>query len=224
MTLPTSRYIVVTGTDTSVGKTIVTAALAVALQAQGRRVAVVKPAQTGVGPGETGDIETIVVLTGLTDVHELARLDLPLAPESAARAVGASLPTIADHAAAIRALDADVVLIEGAGGLLVRLDLEGGTIRDLASKLEADVVLVAREGLGTLNHIALNLAALAEPGLTAHIVLGSCADDPGVAETSNRTDIPRLTGHQLMAAIPAGAGLLSVDRFRAHAPDWFALE
>lgn len=116
MTGPT-RYIVVTGTDTSVGKTVVTAALAVALEAKGHSVAVVKPVQTGVGPGESGDVETIVALTGVTDVHELARLELPLAPESAALVVGAWLPTIADHAEAIGRLSAEVVLIEGAGGV-----------------------------------------------------------------------------------------------------------
>ncbi|MCW2787916.1 MAG: hypothetical protein JWP56_219 [Aeromicrobium sp.] len=221
MSLPTSRYVVVTGTDTSVGKTVVTAALAVALEAAGRRVAVVKPAQTGVGPDEPGDIAAVVALTGLTHVHELARLDLPLAPESAARAVGAPLPTISDHARAIRAIDADIIVIEGAGGLLVRLDLDGGTIRDLALELDAEVVLVAREGLGTLNHVALTMAALAQVGLAAHVVLGSCSADPGLAERSNRADIPRLTGAPLLGLVPEGSGALAANRFRALAPGWF---
>lgn len=220
MRAPTSRFVVVTGTDTSVGKTVVTAALAVAHEVAGRRVAVVKPAQTGVLPGEPGDIETIVDLTGATDVHELTRLDLPLAPESAARAVSARLPTIADHARAIRAIDADVVLVEGAGGLLVRLDLDGGTLRDLAAELGAEVVLVAREGLGTLNHIALTLAALADVGLTAQVVLGSCSPDPDLAEASNRDDIPRLTGAPLAGQVPAGAGSLTREQFRDRAPGW----
>lgn len=222
MTPGPTRYIVVTGTDTSVGKTVVTAALAVALEAQGHSVAVVKPAQTGVGPGETGDIETIVALTGVTDVHEPIRLELPLAPESAALAVGALLPTVADHAEAIRRLSAEVVLIEGAGGLLVRLDLAGRTIRDLALELQAEVVLVAREGLGTLNHVALTLASLTEVGLTAEVVLGCCSSEPGLAERSNRMDIPRLLGRPLMGELPDGAGALPREEFRAQAPGWFA--
>nr|MCW2728578.1 hypothetical protein [Aeromicrobium sp.] len=221
MSLPASRYVVVTGTDTSVGKTVVTAALAVALQATGHRVAVVKPVQTGVATDEPGDVEAVVALTGLSDVHELARLELPLAPESAARAVGAPLPTIADQIAIIRALDADVVLIEGSGGLLVRLDRHGGTIRDLAQQLNADVVLVAREGLGTLNHIALTLASLAEVRLTAQVVLGSCSAEPGLAEQSNRSDIPRLSGRPLMGQLPERAGTLSPDLFCTQAPQWF---
>lgn len=221
MTPVPSRYIVVTGTDTSVGKTVVTAALAVALEAEGHSVAVVKPAQTGVGPDEAGDIETIVALTGVTDVHELVRLELPLAPESAALAVGAWLPTVADHAEAIRRLSAEVVLIEGAGGLLVRLDLAGGTIRDLALALQAEVVLVAREGLGTLNHIALTVASLTEVGLTVEVVLGCCSSDPDLAERSNRTDIPRILGRPLMGRLPNGAGALGRDEFRAQALRWF---
>lgn len=221
MNLPTSRYVVVTGTDTSVGKTIVTAALAVALEAEGYRVTVVKPVQTGVAPEEPGDIEAIVALTGLTSVHELARLELPLAPESAARAMDVRLPTIAEHVKTIRSIEADIVLIEGAGGLLVRLDLHGGTIRDLAEQLHAEVVLVAREGLGTLNHISLTISSLAHVGLSARVVLGSCSDTPDLAARSNRTDIPRLTGAALLGLIPAHAGSLTPVQFRSRAAGWF---
>ncbi|MCW2830609.1 MAG: hypothetical protein JWP31_1301 [Aeromicrobium sp.] len=220
MTLPAGRFVVVTGTDTSVGKTVTTAALAVALQSAGRTVAVVKPVQTGVGPGEPGDIDVIDALTGLTGSHELVRLGPALAPESAARAERRQLPSVAEHARHIRTIDADVVLVEGAGGLLVRLDLEGGTIRDLARQLGADVVVVAREGLGTLNHVALTLEALGSD-LTAHLVIGSCSSDPGLAESSNRLDLPRLTGRPILAAIPEGAGALSPAEFREAAPGWF---
>lgn len=221
MTWPTRRHVIVTGTDTSVGKTIVTAALAVWLQAEGHRVAVVKPVQTGVTAEEPGDIDAVVALTGSTDVHELVRLELPLAPESAARAVGASLPTVADHVRTVREIEADVVLVEGAGGLLVRLDLLGGTIRDLAVALDADVVVVAREGLGTLNHVELTLASLADVGIAARVVIGSASADPGLAERSNRSDLPRLTGAPLLGRVPEGAGALPLDQFRALAPRWF---
>lgn len=221
MTLPASRYVLVTGTDTDVGKTIVTAALAVALQATGRTVTVVKPVQTGVLPGEPGDIDTIRHLAGPVEVYELARLRLPLAPESAARADNAPLPTVAEHVERIRSFTTDYVLIEGAGGLLVRLDLAGGTARDLASNLGADVVLVARETLGTLNHVELTIAALGASGLSAQLVIGMCTTTPGVAELANRTDLPRLTDSPVVAAIPAGAGKLHPRRFQAMAPRWF---
>lgn len=106
--------------------------------------------------------------------------------------------------------------------MLVRLDLAGGTIRDLALELQAEVVLVAREGLGTLNHIALTVASLTEVGLAAQVVLGCCSSEPDLAERSNRMDIPRLLGKPLMGQLPHGAGALSIGAFRAQAPDWFA--
>lgn len=224
MTFPRSRHVVVTGTDTGVGKTVVTAALAVALTARGQSVAVVKPVQTGVEVGDPGDIAEVVRLTGHSDVHELARLRLPLAPESAALAQDAELPTIAEIATRIASLDGDVVLVEGAGGLLVRMDLLGGTIVDLATVLDAEVVLVAREGLGTLNHVALSLARLQDAGIEARLVLGSCAARPGLAERTNHVDLPRLTGRPILGALPEGVGSMSRAEFRVSAAGWFALD
>jgi len=216
-----TRYVVVTGTDTGVGKTVTTAALAVALGAEGLRVAVVKPAQTGVVAGEPGDIDDVVRLTGSSAVHELARLRDPLAPETAARLEGVSLPPVAEVADRIRRLDADVVLVEGAGGLLVRLDLDGGTMIDLARALDAEVVVVAREGLGTLNHTELTVDRLRAEGLSPRLVIGSCSPEPGLAERTNRTDLPRLTGLPIDGLIPAGAGALDRTEFCRLAPGWF---
>jgi dethiobiotin synthase len=216
-----THYVAITGTDTGVGKTITTAALAVALEHAGHRVAVVKPVQTGVVEGEPGDVADVVRLTGLEAVAEITRLLNPLAPESAARLEGVWLPTVNEVAARIRRVEADIVLIEGAGGLLVRLDVEGGTMIDLARDLEADVVVVAREGLGTLNHTELTVDRLRAEGLTPRLVLGSCAAEPGLAERSNRADLPRLTGLPFDALIPAGAGELERAEFRHQAPSWF---
>ena len=125
-----ARVVIVTGTSTDVGKTIVTAALVATLHERGLRVAVVKPVQTGLAPGEPGDLADIVRLAGPVETHEPARLPDPLAPDTAARVAGASIPTVAEHAAYVAGLagrgDLDVVLVEGAGGLLVRLDTDGG--------------------------------------------------------------------------------------------------
>ena len=215
-----THYVVITGTDTGVGKTVTTAALAVALEHAGHRVAVVKPVQTGVVPGEPGDVDDVVRLTG-SPAEEFTRLLNPLAPESAARLEGVWLPTTDEVVARIRRVDADIVLVEGAGGLLVRLDREGGTVIDLARALEADVVVVAREGLGTLNHTGLTIDRLRAEGLTPRLVLGSCAPDAGLAERSNRADLPRLTELPLDGLIPAGAGELDRAEFRHLAPSWF---
>jgi dethiobiotin synthetase len=87
-------------------------------------VAVVKPVQTGVLPGEPGDLDEVQRLAGLCDTHEFARFPGPLSPEAAARAAGR--PPLDLHAAARQVRDltasADLVLVEGAGGLLVRYD------------------------------------------------------------------------------------------------------
>ncbi|MGW4773759.1 dethiobiotin synthase [Nocardia sp. NPDC004278] len=211
----------VTGTSTEVGKTVVTAALAAAALADGRTVAVCKPAQTGVGPGEPGDLAEIERLTGATRTIELARYPEPLAPDTAARRCGQPQLTLGETAAAIDSLaDADLTLVEGAGGLLVRLG--EFTLLDLAQKLDAPVLLVAAAGLGTLNHSELTTRALSSAGVRcAGLVIGSWPADPDLAAECNRTDLPRVTGVDVVGSVPAGAGGWDRDRFVAAAPGWF---
>ena len=221
MRFPTSRFVIVTGTDTGVGKTIPTAALAVACDSRGMSVAVVKPVQTGVDWDESGDIDEIVRLTGLTDVHEFTRRRAALAPESAAILQNVGLPTITELTARVRAIDADIILIEGAGGLLVNLDLVGGTVFNLAIGLAAEVVIVGREGLGTLNHFALTVEHLRTARIEPRLVFGSCSPDPGLAERTNYNDLPRITGLPIEGRRPEGAGMLSREEFRKQAPNWF---
>ena len=216
--------LVVTGTDTGVGKTVVTAALAVRAARVGS-VVVVKPVQTGIGPGATepADADVVHALTGCA-VQELTALDDPLAPDTAARLRGVRIPPVAEYADRIRVLAEfhDTVIVEGAGGLLVRLDNEGGTLLDIAVELGAEVVVVAAAGLGTLNHTELTVAAMRARGLEpSGIVVGSWPDDPGLAETCNLDDLPRLTGVPLLARVPAGSGSLDRDAFAAQSPAWF---
>ncbi|CAB4696199.1 MAG: ATP-dependent dethiobiotin synthetase BioD [Actinobacteria bacterium] len=224
----TGRVLVVTGTSTGVGKTVATAALAATATGH---VTVVKPAQTGIADGEPGDAEVVHRLSGCA-VQEYTALDDPLAPDTAARLRGVRIPPIAEYADRIRVLADfhDLVVVEGAGGLLVRLDTEGGTLLDLAAELadtlppgSVDVVVVTAAGLGTLNHTELTVGALRARGLEpAGLVIGSWPDEPGLAETCNRDDLPRVSGLPLLATIPAGAGALERDAFRAAAPGWFA--
>lgn len=212
------RVTVVTGTGTEVGKTIATAALAV----RAGEVIVVKPVQTGVQPGEIGDVDDVRRLAGC-EVLELVRLPDPLAPDTAARLVGATLPTVAEHAVRIASLNASHVIVEGAGGLLVRLDGEGGTLLDLAELLSAEVVVVVTAGLGTLNHTELTVAALRARGIEpVGLVIGSWPTDPGLAERCNLIDLPRVTGVPLLAVIPAGVGGLDQAAFTGAAPGWFS--
>lgn len=218
-----TRVVVVTGTGTDVGKTIATAALAAVAPG---RVLVVKPVQTGVTGDDPGDADVVARLAGV-DVATWHRLEVPLAPETAARRAGVTLPSVAEHAARVRDEGAayDVVVVEGAGGLLVRLDSEGGTLLDLAADLArshpVEVVVVCHAALGTLNVAELTVGALRDRGLKpTGLVVGSWPRDPGLAETCNRSDLPRVTGVPLLGVLPAGSGALDPATFRERAADW----
>ncbi len=217
----------VTGTGTAVGKTIVTAALATLAAARGASVAVVKPAQTGATEGEPGDLEDVRRLAGVGDLHEYARYPDPLAPAAAARVAGRPDVDLDDAAARIRALAAsrDLVLVEGAGGLLVRFDQDGRTLAHLARAVDAEVVVVADPALGTLNHTALTLEALAHRGLRlAGVVLGSWPDDPDLACRCNIRDLETLAARPLSGALRAGAGGLEPAEFLLAAREGLAPE
>lgn len=213
---------IVTGTDTGAGKTIATAALAAT---SGPGTLVVKPAQTGVGP-DIPDVAVVERLTGCA-VAEFTRLADPLAPDTAARLRGVEIPAITEHAARIRDLAGshERVIVEGSGGLLVRLDTAGGTLLDLARDLAGDqrveIQVVTRPGLGTLNHTELTVAALRARGLEpAGLILGAVPPSSSLAEEQNRTELPRLTGLPLTAVIPEGAATLTPEEFREAAAGW----
>jgi dethiobiotin synthetase len=214
--------LVVTGTSTGVGKTVATAALAATARGS---VVVVKPVQTGGADGDS-DAREVARLTGV-DTVEWTTLDEPLAPDTAARRQGVAIPPVSSYVAPIAALPHDSVLVEGAGGVLVRLDAEGGTLLDLATLLDAvadvDVVVVVSAGLGTLNHTELTVDAIRSRGLSIRgLVVGSWPADPGPAELCNLEDLPRVTGLPVLAVLPEGAGALSCEEFAAAAPGWFA--
>lgn len=210
------------GTGTGIGKTIVTAAVASVVASDGFRVAVVKVAQTGVGRTDEGDIGTVQRLVGPGRVTavELARFPDPLAPATAARRLGARAMTVAESADAIRRLAAehDVVLVEGAGGLLVRLNGAGETVAELAMELGAEVLVVTEAGLGTLSTTALTLEALDRRDVScAGLVLGWWPPDPDLACRCNVVDLGTLGGAALVGAVPAGSGRLDPASFAAVA-------
>lgn len=219
------RVLVITGTGTEVGKTVVTAAVAATALAAGRSVAVLKAAQTGVGPDEPGDAAEVARLAGALTTAELARYPEPLAPATAARRAG--LPPVHPYevaeAAAKLATEHDLVLVEGAGGLLVRFDAAGGTLADAAGLLSAPVLVVTQAGLGTLNTTELTARELRSRGLDlAGIVIGSWPAAPDLAAHCNLADLPDVAGAPLLGAVPAGSGALSPAAFRPSAPDWLA--
>ncbi|MBS2537124.1 ATP-dependent dethiobiotin synthetase BioD [Catenulispora sp. NF23] len=208
--------VVVTGTNTDVGKTVVTAAVATLAAARGSSVAVVKPAQTGVTPDGPGDLATVRQLAGVTDLHEYVRYPDPLSPAAAARRSGIAPLDFDDTVRRIQDLAASrrLVLVEGAGGLLVRNDEDGSTLADLAHALKAPLLLVAHPSLGTLNIAALTLEAMAARGLDlAGIVLGSWPATPDLAMRSNIRDLETIGARPLAGALPAGAGRLDPADF-----------
>jgi len=219
------KIVFVTGTDTDVGKTVTTAALAAALTAQGRTVAVYKPTQAGTLDGQ-GDIDVVRRLAGLEDVHEGIRLTHAMAPVAAAALAQVTLPSARDHQAAIQELAAthDHTLVEGAGGLLVPLDEDGHTLAHIAATTKsspAAAVVVCRSGLGTLNHTELTLEALSRRGIAiAGVVIGSWPRQPTDIDISNRHYL-REHAVPLIGIIPEGMTTLASAEFRASAADWF---
>ncbi|MEV0535749.1 dethiobiotin synthase [Kitasatospora sp. NPDC050463] len=209
-----ARILFVTGTNTEVGKTVATAAVASAALRAGSRVAVLKPGQTGLAAGEPGDVDDVRRLAGALTTRELARYPEPLAPNTAARRAGLPPVSPAEVVTAVTELAAthDLVLVEGAGGLLVHFDDEGRTLADQAravigAGLAAEVLLVASAGLGTLNIVSLTAEALRARELPlAGVVVGSWPQLPGLAERCNLADLPRSAGAPLLGALPERAG------------------
>ncbi|WP_062646584.1 dethiobiotin synthase [Streptomyces maremycinicus] len=217
--------LVITGTGTEVGKTVTTAAVAASALAAGRSVAVLKAAQTGVRPDEGGDADEVARLAGAVTTAELARYPEPLAPATAARRAGlpAVRPQDVAQAAQKLAAEHDLVLVEGAGGLLVRFDEAGGTLADAAQLLRAPVLVVATAGLGTLNTTELTARELRRRGVELlGVVIGSWPESPDLASRCNVVDLPEVAGAPLLGALPSGSGALAPAEFRAVAPGWLA--
>jgi dethiobiotin synthetase len=197
----------ITGTGTEVGKTIVTAAIAALCPDV---VTVLKPAQTGLPLDAAGDVDVVKALVPHVETMELVRYPDPLAPASAARRSGIPTLGVAEVAEGIKEADADLVLLEGAGGLLVRLSDEPTvTFADMLVELQAPAVLVVTPGLGTLNHTALTLEAMQRRGIeVAGVVIGAWPREPDLASISNLHDLQLLIGGPLAGALPEGiAGL-----------------
>jgi dethiobiotin synthetase len=214
----------ITGTDTAVGKTFVACALAHALRARGRRVAVMKPVETGVEsePEDALRLRAAAADPAPLDVICPYRLRAPLAPALAARVEGVTIDIERLTAlVARRAAAADVLLVEGAGGLLV--PLAGRTTwAELAARCALPLLIVGANRLGTINHCALTARAAMASGLAVRGVVLSQRDreaDPSAA--TNAAAVHDLTGLPVLgvlahAASPeAVAGALPLDAILA---------
>lgn len=201
-----SPGVFVTGTDTGVGKTVVSCALARALRAAGRDVGVLKPAETGVPPEGPLDARELRDAAAVDDPLEdicPVQLALPAAPTVAAAAEGTrvDLDTIRSAWMRLRKRH-EVMIVEGAGGLLVPLADEC-TMADFAAELELPLVVVARAALGTINHTLLTLEAIEQRGLPLAGVVISHATGPLTdADTQNLGALRSALGGRLAGEIP----------------------
>lgn len=205
------QSVFVVGTDTGVGKTTVTAALLAALRARGHNLGVMKPVETGAelrdGILNPSDAHFLRAIAGTQDPIELVcpcRYQLPAAPAVAAEAEGVPLDwdAILEAKAELERRHG-ALLIEGAGGLMVPLDAHS-TLADLIARMGVGVLVVARAGLGTLNHTLLTVQALRGHGIPIHgIILNAGSDDhldPTTA--SNPGEIARRTGLPVFGTLP----------------------
>jgi dethiobiotin synthetase len=228
------RGIFVTATDTGVGKTVVSAAICAALAERGQKVAAFKPVVTGIDeePDEwPRDHELLArVATVRQEPSDVAPLSFgpAVSPHLAAEMAG---DTIEPHelAAAARSVgeNADALVVEGVGGILVPLT-PGYLVRDLAVELDLPLLIVARPGLGTINHTLLTIEAARAVGLdVAGVVMTPWPGDPDEMMRSNKETIERfgsVTVTGLPATTPgelgkAGAGLPIDDWMGTSGPD-----
>jgi dethiobiotin synthetase len=218
---------VVTGTDIGVGKTVVAAALAVALQGRGVRVAVVKPVQTGVPANRPGDMEEVRRLVGDLYVAEGVRLPHPLPADRAAATAGIELPSLCDQRDLVLSALAghDAVVLEGTGGVTAPLGAGFGLL-DVATMVReagqsVEVLVVADPGAGSVNHASLTVEAIQARNLFVQgIVIGSWPSDPRPQDLHNRDDLAFHSGVPVLGAVPADAAQLDAAAFRAQASTW----
>jgi len=196
------RGLFVTGTDTGVGKTFVGCALARGLRAAGIDVGVMKPIETGVPAEGPEDARALRRAAAVEDPLELicpVRFALPASPEAAARAEkrNASIEPIREAYGTLAARH-PFMLVEGAGGLLVPIDAQTD-MADLARELDLPLLLVARAGLGTVNHTRLSLEAAEARGLDVFgVVISHSTADPAEGEQRNLDGLRERLGERLV--------------------------
>lgn len=187
----------VTGTDTEIGKTVVSCALLAMARARGLRIGVMKPLETGVfartrvdGPSMRSDAERLRQASGVNDALEVIRpvaLVEPLAPMVAARRAGVTIDlALLDAAFRTMCTNRDVTVIEGAGGLLVPIT-RSLSFAQLFARWQCELIIVSGNRLGVINHTLLTVRAAREEGLRVRaVVLTSLSGrDASIAEATN---------------------------------------
>jgi len=199
------RDLLVTGTDTGVGKTVIAAALVTVLRASGVRAVGFKPMETGIAPDEISDSSILARASGEhpDPARPLVSLPEAIAPALAAERAGISIDadTIEDRISQLRR-GGYTVVVEGAGGVMVPL-LWDYTVLDLAQNCDLDAVVVARAGLGTLNHVAMTVMMLRSREIPIRgIVLNGRLGSDDLAESTNPAALARMVPGLRIIEVP----------------------
>lgn len=215
-TIPRQRGVFVTGTDTDVGKSVIAAGLTAALRSRNIRATYFKPVQSGCHE-ENGELiasdarlaQTIAGLTEPLAVLTPVVLKLPLAPAVAAAQAGVRID-LEEIARAYRDLAGryDFMVVEGAGGLYVPLVDIDFLVLDLARWLGLPVLVVARAGLGTINHTVMTVRTLEQAGLpVVGVIINQYPENPNLAARTNPGIIEAVGGRPVLAKVPVIADL-----------------
>jgi dethiobiotin synthetase len=201
----------ITGTDTGVGKTVVAAAIAKSLAIRGQRVGVCKIAATGctLQDGQLVSEDAQMLSRAINDRFPMEticpiRYVEPLAPAVAADRAGIPLGwSLLQQSLDTLQSQSDVLIVEGVGGIMVPMD-DRHSVLDVARWLGLPALVVARAGLGTINHTLLTLLALRSAGvLLAGVVINQHSGDPSdIAEQTNPASIERWSAEPLRCVIP----------------------
>jgi dethiobiotin synthetase len=214
----------VTGTDTEVGKTVVASAIAATLAARGERVAVFKPVVTGLDEPTGAPPDHELLRASAHSSQELDevcpyRFGPPLSPHLAAELAGNCVePARLLAGAAGAGAGADALIVEGVGGLLVPLAPDY-LVRDFARELDLPVLIVARPGLGTINHTLQTLESARAAGLdVVAVVFAKWPDEPREPELSNRKTVAALGGVEVatLGMVYAGPVISPAQELPVH--------
>lgn len=198
----------VTATDTEVGKTVVTGALAGVLRQRGHNIGVYKPLQSGhLSSHPEGDAARLKAAAGvMTSCEEICpySVEEPLAPRLAMKRAGRQvlLSNITKHYEEL-SKQFDSLLIEGAGGLVVPYT-EDALVVDFAKQLQLPLLIVARPTLGTVNHTVLTISYAKAHGLSvAGVIFSGCQQHEEERVLENKKMIEELSGVPVIGLLPA---------------------
>jgi dethiobiotin synthetase len=216
------KGILITGTDTGAGKTVVACLLGKRLLREGVAVLPLKPVESGCAPGADGrpfPADAAMLRDAFAPELSLSSvclypLSAVLSPHLAARVQGVSVDPLQIRQTITSAAEAaDVVLIEGAGGVTVELG-EGYSFADLARDLSLPVLIVSGNRLGVLNHLQLTMRYLQSEAIPLFgVILNDVTPEAFPARESNEAEVRRITGNHYLGRVPYGAALLPEEIF-----------